>query len=193
MFLCEQSPYPTGAPEGSELTRSSRTCVAGTLGALPGALIKLTCALITPGLSPLSSSVESCLFHPRPSRSKPPDAIERQFYLQARNTLYPSRVAVPEEAELNLTVHSTEDQQGKVVRPTTPHSASAPSWAEVTPRAQALHRKENTTNLGINACCILMKRSFLSVPVLTEILTRLLGEFLQPRIVPPHVCRDPSI
>lgn len=72
MFLYEESPYPTGDPEGSELTKSSRTCVAATLGALPGALIKLTCALITPGLSPLSSSVESCLFHPRPSRSKPP-------------------------------------------------------------------------------------------------------------------------
>lgn len=64
MFLYGQSPYPTGAPEISELTRSSRTRVAATQGALPGALIKLTCALITPRLSPISSSLESCLLHP---------------------------------------------------------------------------------------------------------------------------------
>lgn len=72
LFLYGQCAHPTGAPDVSELTRSSRTCVAATPGALPGALIKLTCALIPPGLSPLSSSVESCLRHPRPSRSKPP-------------------------------------------------------------------------------------------------------------------------
>lgn len=125
LFLYGQSPYPTGAPEISELTRSSRTCVAATQGALPGALIKLTCALITPRLSPISSSLESCLLHPCLRRSKPPPPlpmqIERQFYLQARNTLYPSGVAVPDKVELNLTVDSTEDQQGKVVRPTSPN------------------------------------------------------------------------
>lgn len=74
LVLYGQTPYPTGTPEISELTRSSRTCVAATQGALPGALIKLTCALIIPRLSPVSSSLESCLLHPCLRRSEPHDA-----------------------------------------------------------------------------------------------------------------------
>lgn len=43
--------------------------------------------------------------------------IKRQFYLQAGNKLYPSGVAVQEEAELNLTVDSKDNQWGKVRQP----------------------------------------------------------------------------
>lgn len=71
LFLCGQSPHPAGAPEISVLTRLSRTCVAAAQGALPGAFIKLTCALITPRLSPISSSLESCPLHPCSRQSKP--------------------------------------------------------------------------------------------------------------------------
>lgn len=51
------------------------------------------------------------------TKRTPPVQIKRQFYLQAGNTLYPSGVAVPEEAELNLTVDSKDNQWGKVIQP----------------------------------------------------------------------------
>lgn len=60
LFLRGQSPAPVGTAESSEMTRRSTTRGAAARGALPAALISLTCALMTPWLSPISS-LESCL------------------------------------------------------------------------------------------------------------------------------------
>lgn len=110
--------HPTGAPEISELTRWSRAHVAAAQGALPAALIELTCALITPRLSPTSSSLESCLLHPCLRRSNPTHRRLSPGSICSLGTFFfPLGRLHQGEAELNPTVDSTEDQQGKVMQP----------------------------------------------------------------------------
>lgn len=107
---CMGSPRILLALEISALTRWSTTCVAAARGALPGALIKLTCALRTPRLSPLSS-LERCLLH-RQSKLPSTERPTVQFAgLEHSVSLW---MAVP---ELKLTVNCTEDCWGKVKWP----------------------------------------------------------------------------
>lgn len=206
LFLYGQSPYLTGAPEISELTRSSRTCVAATQGALPGALIKLTCALITPRLSPISSSLESCLLHPCLRRSKPPppppdaDRATVLFAGQEHAVSLWGSCTRQSRIKPDSGLHRRPTGKGctaNITQPLLPPALPAEQHAQLSgsryPTEHKLCTPKNTTNLGISTCRIFMKRSFLSGPVLIEILTCLLGEFFQSRTLPPYICTDPSI
>lgn len=164
---CMGSPRILLALEISALTRWSTTCVAAARGALPGALIKLTCALRTPRLSPLSS-LERCLLH---KQSKLPSTERPTVQFAGLEHSVSLWMAVP---ELKLTVNCTEDCWGKVKWPALlPPLSSTQQLRDVTP----WHLRGSSYPTEHKSQHKHSKRSFLSTLKSTEIPTCPSGTF----------------